>query len=780
MRSVLNRRIHCDEKTSMSKRGLAPRAPVHKDHLQSKLGILSLARTAEIDLDSDQPLIFWTRSRLKPYLVDLTEFAEGIDEEDGASAEPYRGRRELIEQLAPAFKVRHILAAPRTIETIKAGLRKWWRLFDSIEATQAKDLKPGDVVQRVSSVLDLGPLHGSKAVQSAMSRNDFHSFVVLADITLIALGTRRRLHWPSPAARQRQIAVVPPSEDIKSLYHAIKDDWHTAKHRWIIADGLLAGAENGGFSPEESPDAIHLLKEYERCVLQGAEVQCEERRQRYLRQCAHERSLMVALADWRTAAKQAGTVDLVRRSLGGPASSLVSTGSSLGIARVAESMYPNGTDIRSAFHLCLAVGGINISVLTDLRLDLRAGLDVPTDLAGPMADEVRRRNWVLERCPFLVESPIPGEYYIEGWKDRSKSWVSRTYKWKQRLTPGPILIELIIRTWSLRCALAERLAVAGKALLEARSRHATKDEINRLREDVHELERAVVSPWIYRGARAICWLDGTDFHAVTAAKSYLDVVTDRINAKRRELGVREIVLMDPRRFRDAYAAWALNVSGGEVLAVMVALDHRRLATTGTYLENTAIRSRVLKKYRTFSNALFNSLGEGVLDPTRIAMETRYASDRDEERSRMADRLTEYRAVVKSRYGVGCRNPRSPSKHADPTFEADGIKVCSTHRCMLCKENAIVTPEAYPGLMLRQAELEIIEENTPVASFRLSMFEAELRNTRTALLPFNEAQPDVLAVTVEQLKDEFRQGIRRIPGFALDARAVSEVLSLATK
>ncbi len=748
----------------MSKPDSAPKALVNKDHLKSELGRLSLATKSAAYPETNPPLVFWTRSPLKPYLVDLSEFADGISKDDERGAEPYRGRPALIEQLFPAFKARHILAAPRTIDTIKGGLRKWWRLFDSIEANQARELESGKIVPRVSSVLDLGPLHGSQALQSGMSRNDFHSFVVLADITLLALGTKRRLHWPSPSKRQRQIAVVPPSEDVKALYHGIRDDWHVAKHRWSIADGLIAGAENGGFIAGESRDAIYLLKEYKSCSTRGEEGDCEGHRQRYQKQCEHERLLLAGLLHWRNISEQIGSVDLDRRSFK-RATFPEHIGRPLGIAQVAKAMYANGTDIRSAFHLCLAVGGLNVSVLTQLRLDLRAGVELPSHLSGLAVDEALRRSWVLERCPFLVQSPVDGEYYIEGWKERSKSWISRTYKWKQQLTPGPILIELIIRTWPLRLVLIKQLSATEKALQEAYGRCESEVEINKLKKALHELGSGIVSPWVYRGVRGICWLDDTDYRQVTADKSYLDLVIDRTNAQRRLHGAPEVIPMDPRRFRDAYAAWALNISGGEVLAVMVALDHRRLTTTGIYLDNTAIRSRILKKYRIFSNALFASLDKGDLDPTRIALETRYA-DAEGERLRMSARLSEYRAALKSRYGIGCRNPTKPSKQADPIFEPDGIKMCSAHRCMLCKENAIITPEAYPGLMLRQAELEIIEEQTPVASFKLSLLDAELSNTKAALLPFKEAQLEVMASTVEAYKKEIRDGIRRIPGFAL--------------
>lgn len=720
----------------------SPRRSPSKDHLQSQAGNLTLVGQQAADLKQADPLVFWTLHTTKPYLVDLREFAEGTLEHGDANTS-FSARRALIEQLAPAFQLRHRLAAPTTIDTIKFGLRKWWRLFDAIEAEESRKLPQGAVVRRLASVLDLGALHGTRAVESGMSPNDFHSFVVLADITRLALGVKRPLHWQPPSRRKRNLVEVPPPEDIQAIYHRMKADWHNAIDRWSRSEQLFAGGRTAG-QPAQ-PQSLHagLVSPSE------AEV-----------------ALVAGLGLWQATVDRLGHVDLLRQDLVDSAGDQSFPVKAFNISEVAEAIYPNGTDIRSAFHLCLAVGGLNTSVLLDLRLDLPAGLEIPDHLTSPAASDAERRQWVLQCCPFLVQSPIDGEYYIEGWKDRAKSWVSRTYKWKQHLTPGPVLVELIIRTWPLRVAINRRLDAARTSMKKAIDGGATNDEVNALQQQVLQLTDAVRSVWLYRGMNSIACLKGGDYSALQPGLTYLQWVIHRLNEERRVRQKSEIVSMSARHFRDAYAAWALGYSGGEVLAVMVALDHKWLGTTDGYLENTVVRARIVKKHRAFAEALFGSLASGKLDTTLLAMDTRYAEKAPEERALMVLRLVEYREAVKSRYGVGCRNPHHPSKLADPAFDADGVKFCATHRCTLCPDNAIITPDAYPGLMLRLAELEIQEEATPVASFLMSSSDAELQNVRMALLPLKKSDPELLAATVASFKNEIRTGSRRVPGFSV--------------
>lgn len=742
----------------------SPRASASKDNLQSSKGLLTLVGKQFAEAAYSDPLVFWTLSATKPYLIDLREFATGVQKNGDINAS-FSARRALIEQIAPAFKERHCLAAPRTIETVISGLRKWWRLFDAIESEESSTISPGETVSRLSSVLDLGAFHGNRAVQSGMSKNDFHSFVVLADITRLALGVKRALHWPTPTKRKRKLVDLLEPAEIKEVYHRIKADWHNAVDRWWRTGQLTEGLSG------DRSIASNDLKVINTSVNGGREIY--ERKQAAFTgsSCPTPRSkqeaiLLVGLSLWQEASDRRGHVDLFRQDLIETAASLSVPEKALNISMITQALYPNGTDIRAAFYLCLAVGGLNSSVLLELWLDLPTDLENPPDLANPLCTDIERREWVIKICPFLIESPIDGEYYIEGWKDRSKSWVSRSYKWKQHLTPGPILVELIIRTWPLRLALIRRLDAATQCLKNAIDKGAVPDEVNAIKKQVIELTSAVRSVWIYRGMRGISWLTDQDVHALQPGQSYIQFVIQRINEDRRAKQKTAIPALRPSRFRDVYASWALGYSGGDVLSVMVALDHKRLETTEGYLDNSVVRSRINKKHASFSNALFGALSTGKLDPTLLAIQTRYSGESSVERTRMAERLIEYRDAVKSRYGIGCRDPYHPSKLVDPDFTTDGIKTCSLHRCTLCHDNAIITPSSYPGLMLRQAELEIREESMPVTSFMLSSYDAELQNVRSALLPLMESDPKLVMATIGFHKDEIRTGRLRVPSFSL--------------
>jgi hypothetical protein len=328
----------------------SPRRSPSKDHPQSQAGNLTVVGQQAADLKQTDPLVFWTLHTTKPYLVDLREFAEGTLDHGDAEAS-FGARRALVEQLAPAFQARHCLAAPRTIDTVKSGLRKWWRLFDAIEAEESRKLPQGALVKRLASVLDLGALHGTRAVESGMSPNDFHSFVVLADITRLALGVKRPLHWQPPTKRKRNLVEVPPPEDIQAIYHRMKADWHNAVDRWSRSEQLVAGARTAGQPAQPQPLHPGLASASE------AEV-----------------ALVAGLGLWQATVDRLGHVDLLRQDLVDSAGDRSFPVKAFNISEVAEAIYPNGTDIRSAFHLCLAVGGLNTSVLLDLRLDLPAGL----------------------------------------------------------------------------------------------------------------------------------------------------------------------------------------------------------------------------------------------------------------------------------------------------------------------------------------------------------------------------------------------------------------------
>lgn len=200
-------------KASNKQASESPRRSANMDHISREAGKLAVVGGTGSDTNRENDLVFWTSHTTKRHLVNLTEFAEGKMNADIDCDEQYTGRRSLIEQLAPAFRARHAMAAPRTIESVKSGLRKWWRLFDAMEAEERASLSEDATVCILTSVYGLGPLHGDKAVQSGMNRDTFHSFVVLADITRLSTakaidyclrrdGRRSRASWMTACCRR--------------------------------------------------------------------------------------------------------------------------------------------------------------------------------------------------------------------------------------------------------------------------------------------------------------------------------------------------------------------------------------------------------------------------------------------------------------------------------------------------------------------------------------------------------------------------------------------------
>src|SRR5690606_31634827 len=94
-----------------------------------------------------------------------------------------------------------------------------------------------------------------------------------------------------------------------------------------------------------------------------------------------------------------------------------------------------------------------------------------------------------------------------------------------------------------------------------------------------------------------------------------------------------------------------------------------------------------------------------------------------------------RSLMRSRIGVGCKDPTNPPKHIAPNFVPDGKAVCHVQRCLLCIEHAVILPESLPGLCKRLAELRHIRAGMSVGAFQQASFSEELDNTEAALQVF---------------------------------------------
>jgi hypothetical protein len=112
-------------------------------------------------------------------------------------------------------------------------------------------------------------------------------------------------------------------------------------------------------------------------------------------------------------------------------------------------------------------------------------------------------------------------------------------------------------------------------------------------------------------------------------------------------------------------------SGGNIIAVMIALGHSSLRSTGGYVNNNIFSAEDDEAIRKFMTSLFNELSIGRLDLTILAQLVRHGPMTDE----MLARLTEYRSLTRSRVNVACADIRNPPLSVDPGH-IEG-KRCST-------------------------------------------------------------------------------------------------------
>lgn len=639
---------------------------VNKDHLKELAQPVSAVHAVVEPAapDSDDPLRFWTRHPKKPCLVDLTPFKEGQQHlPNGRWGGPFRGRPELIAQLAPALRDLTVIASEATVGQAMTSLRNWWRLFDEMEKRAAK---AGDGVLVVATVADVADLHRQVAFESGMTRAAFGPFVRAVDVTRRALGLRP-LHWTGPDEPDVR-RHLPPFSQIKPIRDALKRNWYAALDRWERADQLLAGA-----MPQSETEAAQLAN-YQRL----------------------QEAARVSGKAW---------PDADELYLGRSASLFYKQG--YRHETMLQCAFPDAADIRAAFHLCLVTTGWNPATFLALNVNE----------------------------PFLEPHPKDeSRYLLTGYKERSKSHQVTEGLFKCQRSAGVILQTLVRRTAPLREQLQADRRRLQEEFDELQAAGATQIALDKKRKAIIDLEQGLKSPWLFvTPEQGITWLSGTSFQRL-GTQGYLDQLIAGLNARR---GPRDqLPKLTATDFRDAFAAFAYQQSGGMVLYVMRVLGHKRLSSTQRYLDNTLLNDESARIFRTFNNSLWSEIKvHGRLDAAVIAKWCRDGQVTDDERKRLED----YRALKRSRLGVGCKSPTTPPRSVAPGFKADGKALCSTQRCTLCLDNAVILPESLPGLAMRKAELLHLQASMPAMAFSDTSFDEELHNTELALLGFDATE-----------------------------------------
>lgn len=369
--------------------------------------------------------------------------------------------------------------------------------------------------------------------------------------------------------------------------------------------------------------------------------------------------------------------------------------------------FPDAADIRAAFHLCLVTTGWNPATFLSLNVNE----------------------------PFLEPHPKDeSRYLLTGYKERSKSHQVTEGLFKCQRSAGVILQTLMRRTAPLRAQLQTDHRKLQGELEELQASGAAQVALDEKRKAIIDLEQGLKSPWLFvTPEKGITWLSGTTFQRL-GTQGYLEHLIVGINAKRASHD--QVPKLTATDFRDAFAAFAYQQSGGMVLYVMRVLGHKRLSSTQRYLDNTLLNDESARIFRTFNNSLWSEIKvHGRLDATVIAKWCRDGQVTDDERKRLED----YRALKRSRLGIGCKSPTTPPRSVAPGFKADGKALCSTQRCTLCFENAVILPESLPGLAMRKAELLHLQASMPAMAFSDTSFDEELHNTELALLGFDATE-----------------------------------------
>jgi len=687
---------------------------VLKDHLHEHVQANPLV-IQEIEVapaaPSGDPLVFWTQNADRPVRLDLREFAIGRSKAAAAGGPSlkwrggFSGRPELISELAPAIRERLVVAAPGTVGNMVTALRAWWRLFDAIEATPASP--DGKSIAPVKSVASLSHLHAQRALQTFAS-DTFCSFYAVAETTRRAAGLST-LAWRGPE-QPHVTSDVPEAKRMKPLFMAIKHGWYAALDRWGRTDSLLRGESTAS---KRSEELVFANATFFNATLQALNSSHATATQL----CEHYKQL-----------HGVSRVIMNRRGINSH--------------QMYSAFYPNPQDIRMAFHLSLSACGWNVSTMLDLKVDVEAECSAA--------------------LPFLRQNPNNdpqeqarglGRYVLTGLKRRGDSYHDVHGDWKSTKSPGFIIKTLVERTWPLRVELLRQLALAKSAMADSLTDSTHNEQRDSMRRKMLELKRASTSVWLYVDKNGIQALTNQSY----SGKDWLQGLIEQVNADLSKS--RRMPIITASDFRDIYAMWVYEETGGNILAVRRALNHRRVSTTAGYLWTNALNSNAGKRLLKFENFLWKQICEqGRIDSTLLRQMMEHGSSTTVQ----IVRLEEYRALKKSRLGIGCSDPYNPPPYIDRQSHPGSL--CATHRCTLCA-HAHVGTDSLDGLAMRLAELLTLQSSMPVEHFSRgddSSFATELENTELVLSLFSSKEVEQ---RVQIWMEQIEAGRHRIPEFA---------------
>ncbi|WP_283745919.1 hypothetical protein [Sideroxydans sp. CL21] len=697
-----------------------------KDYLKEHAGVELISSASAPK--NDDPLRFWTGHPTENILVDLHPFAIGAYQNPHPSgggnwAGPFHGRPVLIRELAPAIHARCTLASQSTSQGYLAVLRFWWRLFDALEAIPDQN---GKTLARVESVADLHALHESAAHQRNMLPIYFTGFVLLAnDARKLHKPRLSRLSWIAPR-RDDPVRRLIPQDQAKAIKIQLKQDWEAVRNAWSRHDAIRAEAQRRAAFADD-PDGGACSGEQS--------TQLSDEAERLLKNWEHFQRIQQASGRLLPSGEQ--LMDGMSR----PA--LHYEGLELKVMRAIS--FPTVEEADVAYHLALMGSGWNPSTLG--RIDASKP-DIIFDHPKSGAQRVLASEEV-EEVTMKADKP----------RARGKTQYFTGLK-KHKSSPPMIVGAYLERSAPLREQLRQDCDAAKAELDRLRSMTANQTDIARQLKKVQELQEGCRSVWLYLdGKGCINWLDYKHWNRYKRNSgklvSYLDLVLERLNKQRVSRGEQPIPSVTPSDFRDIYGRMVYVQSGGNILAVMLALGHSSTQSTNSYLENNIFNEESDEHARRFMTSLFSELELGRIDLTILAHLVRNGPLTPE----MQTRLEEFRRLMRSRVGVGCADPRHPPGHVAPDHHEG--KLCGTQLCLRDCPHAKFLPESIDGIAMRVEELVAMYDNLPRETWLRGEFPEELEAGECLLNKL--FKPGIVTAAREKWRGKIASGDHLVPG-----------------
>lgn len=631
----------------------------------------------------DTGLTFWTLHPTEPMFVDLNEFSSGRTKADlppnsrSVWAGDFSGRPELIAELQPILEQEWLFNAPLTVRQALAALRAWWRVLDEAERTP-EDFE-GVEIARVTGVEHLNDLHYVMSKRLSISANNHGQFLRPVNLRREQLDLPP-LYWPSPDSN-RQDSDAPTNWEMEAIRHRLKHGWFAVLDRWAFADRNVPDLDAWKHqSPDTRRETGHAVY---RAVVTAS---CNP---------------LPSMSDVATA-------------IGYPSETIYWL---YPLGEFQSGLYPDGMDLRYAFHICLLYSGWNVQTLLDLDIDGR----------------------------FIEEHPTNPEYHlVYGFKDRGESEHFCLGRSKRSDSIGTMLRTIVARTKPLRRLLRKELIRVKKAL--------RKDQNNlKLIERRIDLSLSMKSPWLFadpmgRGVRRLTQANVNVGFQTTFLRRVIQEINEKQPSDRK---IRESIT--PSDFRDAYIGFAYEFSNYSILAAKVAATHRYAGTTQRYLRHKAWRAHSAKKVREFSTEVWQEIEvHRHIEPSILRAKMDFGGVSESERQRLKD----YKRS-RTRIGVGCRDFKNPPPSIAPEH-VDGSG-CRVQRCNLCRTHRILYDDSYDHIARRQAELEDIQEHMSVPAWSQSTFPDELEWAEDDLKLFD---PDLVQGRLTFWREEVRSGRHR--------------------